>query len=161
MEEKKLAVGEGYSLVDMHMALLRALQAQKALLRPYGAKLGLAQGQPRIVSYLAAHEHATQREMAEFFGMDPASVSRMVDALVRAGLVTVEENPADRRTKRMALTRRPACAVVAPWDARCAEVDEAMLVGFTAEERARFMDYLERARHNLAVFRGSEASDRA
>ena len=32
MEEKKLAVGEGYSLVDMHMALLRALQAQKALL---------------------------------------------------------------------------------------------------------------------------------
>ena len=160
MEEKKLAVGEGYSLVDMHMALLRALQAQKALLRPYGAKLGLAQGQPRIVSYLAAHEHATPREMAEFFGMDPASVSRMVDALVRAGFVTVEENPADRRTKRMALTEAGR-AVVAPWGARCAEVDEAMLVGFTAEERARFMDYLERARHNLAVFRGSEASDRA
>ena len=74
--------------------------------------------------------------------------------------MTVEENPADRRTKRMALTEAGR-AVVTPWDARCAEVDEAMLAGFTAEERARFMDYLERARHNLVVFRGSEASDRA
>ncbi len=159
MEEKKLAVGEGYSLVDMRMALLRALQPRRCS-GPTGQSSGLRRASPRIVSYLVAHEHATQREMAEFFGMDPASVSRMVDALVRAGLVTVEENPADRRTKRMALTEAGR-AVVAPWDARCAEVDEAMLVGFTAEERARFMDYLERARHNLAVFRGSEASDRA
>lgn len=157
MENEKLAVGEGYSLVDTHMALLRAFQAQRALLRPYGSSLGLAQGQPRIISYLAAHEHATQREMAGFFGMDPASVSRMLDALERGGFVTAEENPGDRRTKRLTLTEAGR-AVVEPWDARCAEVDEAMLDGFTPEERASFMDFLERARTNLAARREREAA---
>ncbi len=160
MEERRLAVGEGYSLVDTHMALLRAFQAQRALLRPFGSRLGLAQGQPRIISYLAAHEHATQREMAEFFGMDPASVSRMLDALERGGLVTAEENPGDRRRKHLTLTEEGR-ALVEPWDARCAEVDEAMLAGFTPEERDQFVALLERARKNLVARRLSEATDRA
>lgn len=157
---ERLAVGEGYSLVDTHMALLRAFQAQKALLRPYGSKLGLASGQPRIISYLAAHEHATQREMAEFFGMDPASVSRMLDALERGGFVTCEENPSDRRTKRMVLTEAGR-AVVRPWDERCAHIDEVMLSGFSGEEREQFASLLERARQNLTACRESEASRRA
>ncbi len=152
---KKLAVGEGYSLVDAHMALLRTMQAQKALLRPFGASLGLATGQPRVISYLVAHESATQREIAEYLSMDPASVCRMIDALEKNGFVTTAENPADRRTKRIALTEAGR-ACVEPWDRRCLEVDDAMLSGFSDEEREQFMDLLERARANLVAKRKQE-----
>ncbi len=154
---KKLEVGEGYSLVDVHMALLRAMQAQKALLRPFGASLGLATGQPRVVSYLAAHESATQREIAEFLAMDPASVCRMLEALEKNGFVTTAENPTDRRTKLIKLTEAGR-ACVEPWDARCYEVDEAMLSGFNETEREQFMDFLERARVNLVAKRKEEAA---
>lgn len=159
MGKDKYAVGEGYSLVDAHMALLRAFQAQKALLRPYGSSLGLACGQPRVISYLAVHERATQREMASFFGMDPAAVSRMLDALEKGGFVTVEANPGDRRTKRLRLTDSGR-ALVMPWEERCAEIDETMLDGFTDEERESFIGYLERARKNMVARRAEEAGVR-
>lgn len=154
---KKLAVGEGYSLVDAHMALLRTMQAQRALLRPFGASLGLATGQPRVISYLAAHDSATQREIADYLSMDPASVCRMLDSLEKNGFVTTAQNPADRRTKRIALTDAGR-ACVEPWDRRCLEIDEAMLDGFSEQECEQFMDYLERARVNLVEKRRQEAS---
>lgn len=157
MEERRLAVGEGYSLVDTHMALLRAFQAQRALLRPFGSRLGLAQGQPRIISYLAAHEHATQREMAEFFGMDPASVSRMLDALERGGYL--ESVPGrDRRYRSLALTEYGR-ETVRCWDIECHRVDEVMLKGFTPEERAQFDNLLDRARCNITRELGDAGDD--
>ncbi len=143
-------VGEGYSLVDAHMALVRALQAQKALLKPFRSTLGLTTGQPRVISYLAVMGSATQREIADYLSMDPAQVCRILDALEKNGFVTTSANPADRRTKKTELTEAGQ-ACVRPWDERCHEVDEAMLAGFSATEREQFMDYLERARVNLVA----------
>ncbi len=143
-------VGEGYSLVDAHMALVRALQAQKALLKPFRSTLGLTTGQPRVISYLAVMGSATQREIADYLSMDPAQVCRILDALEKNGFVTTSANPADRRTKKTELTEAGQACVL-PWDERCHEVDEAMLAGFSATEREQFMDYLERARVNLVA----------
>ncbi len=148
-------VGEGYSLVDAHMALVRALQAQKALLKPFRSTLGLTTGQPRVISYLAVMGSATQREIADYLSMDPAQVCRILDALEKNGFVTTSANPADRRTKKTELTEAGQ-ACVRPWDERCHEVDEAMLAGFSATEREQFMDYLERARVNLVAKRAEE-----
>ncbi len=143
-------VGEGYSLVDAHMALVRALQAQKALLKPFRSTLGLTTGQPRVISYLAVMGSATQREIADYLSMDPAQVCRILDVLEKNGFVTTSANPADRRTKKTELTDAGR-ACVRPWDERCHEVDEAMLAGFSDTEREQFMDYLERARVNLVA----------
>ena len=79
----------------------------------------------------------------------------MIDALEKNGFVTTAENPADRRTKRIALTEAGR-ACVEPWDRRCLEVDDAMLSGFSDEEREQFMDLLERARANLVAKRKQE-----
>lgn len=147
----------GRSLRDPHMLLYRALHAQRSCLRAAMADLGLAFGQPKYLSYLAANGSATQRELADYFLVDPAAVSRALDALERGGFLTTE--PADdRRTKRIRLTPR-GLEVAATWDLCCDEVDEAGLAGFTPEERATYERMLLRVRENLEAYLREEARD--
>ena len=72
---------EGRSLEDMHMLLYRAYHAQTNYLRPRMAQLGLGPGQPKLLAYLAVHGTSTQHEMAAFFEVDDAAISRMLDLL--------------------------------------------------------------------------------
>lgn len=145
------AVGEslpiGYSLNDTHMRLSRAFHAMKTDTRACARGLGLGPGQPRILSYLAAHGVSTQREIAKYLIIDPSAVSRMLDALERGGFV--ESVPGrDRRCRSLALTEHGR-ETVHRWDAECKRVDELMLAGFTPEERAQFDSLLDRARCNM------------
>lgn len=138
----------GTALTDLHMAILRAFHAQRALLRPYGARLGLGPGQPKLLSYLAARGTSSQRDIASFFGINAAAVSRMLDALERGGFVSVRPDPQDRRAKAVSLTARGDEAA-ALWDERCAVVEEEMLAGFSSQERAQLMGMLARVSANL------------
>ena len=64
-----------------HMLLYRAFHAQRNYLRASLNELGLGSGQPKLVAYLAARGPCRQREMADYFDVDPATVSRMLDCL--------------------------------------------------------------------------------
>lgn len=147
---------EGRSLHDFHQKVARAFHAQRACVRPTARELGLGEGQPRILSFVAAKGAASQNEIARFFGIDPGAVSRMLDALSRNGFVTVTTCAENRRTNTVKLTRRGHAAIRA-WDLRCAQVEEAMLDGFTEGEREAFGRYLERAEGNLIALRNREA----
>lgn len=137
----------GSSLTDFHMRLMRAFHAQRTYLKPRVDELGLGPGQAKLLVYLAVHGASSQREVADFFECDPGAVSRMFDALTRAGFVSSAPGR-DRRTKPLALTERGLAAADA-WDVECAEEQEVMLAGFSPEERAAFADYLVRAHANL------------
>ena len=134
------------------MLLFRASHAQRQLMHPFMASIGLGTGQPKLLSYLAEYGSSSPRDMADFYELDPAGVSRMLDALAGKGFVKIEPHAADRRSKVVSLTpegARVACA----WNAACAEEAEAMLAGFTPEEREAFADYLRRAPHQPACVR--------
>ncbi len=137
----------GRSLTDSHMGLYRAFHAQRAYLRPRIAQLGMGPGQPKILTYIAVYGPSTQREIADFFETDPATVSRMLDSLERAGFVQSVPT-SDRRTKCLHLTEK-GLAAAAAWDRCCAEEQDVMLGGFSPDERERFARYLERAYANL------------
>ena len=125
------------------MLLFRASHAQRQLMHPFMASVGLGTGQPKLLSYLAEYGSSSPRDMADFYELDPAGVSRMLDALAGKGFVKIEPHAADRRSKVVSLTpegARVACA----WNAACAEEAEAMLAGFAPEEREAFADYLRR-----------------
>jgi DNA-binding MarR family transcriptional regulator len=150
-------VGSGRSLSDFHMKLYRAFHAQRDCLRPFAASLGLGSGQPKLLSYIAAHGFCTQRELAAFFEIDPSAVCRMLDSLEREGFI-VCTRATDRRTKLMELTNRGRDAIDA-WDKRCAEVEAAMLDGFAPEERDLLANYLERVQMNLRSLVSRERAD--
>lgn len=141
-------------LVEYRALLFRVSHAQRALMQPFMASVGLGVGQPKLLSYLNHFGSCSQRELATYFELDPAGVSRALDALERRGFVTFEQNADDRRAKVVSLTAEGA-RIAQSWDAACREEARAMLRGFSTQERIALADYLIRARNNLLAY-GSE-----
>lgn len=82
-----------------HMLLYRAFHAQRNYLRPCFGRIGLGAGQPKLLVYLDSHGPCRQKELADYFEIDPAAVSRMMDTLERAALWCAEgTRPADAAT---------------------------------------------------------------
>nr|WP_239460288.1 MarR family transcriptional regulator [Enorma massiliensis] len=115
------------------------------------ASIGLGTGQPRLLSYLEENGPSSPRDLAEYYELDPAGVSRMLDALSKKGLVAIAPAADDRRSKVVSLTAEGK-RVSQSWSAACREEASAMLEGFTPEERAEFADYLVRAHANLRAY---------
>lgn len=131
-----------------HMLLYRAFHAQRKYLRSCFGRIGLGAGQPKLLVYLNSHGPCRQKELADYFEIDPAAVSRMIDTLERGGFVVRRKDEASRRSDLAELTQKGQQAVQA-WTELCAQEEEQMLQGFTPEERKKFADFLVRAYRNL------------
>lgn len=141
---------EDPDLFEFRSLLYRTSHAQRQLMHPFMASIGLGTGQPRLLSYLEENGPSSPRGLAEYYELDPAGVSRMLDALSKKGLVAIAPAADDRRSKVVSLTAEGK-RVSQSWSAACRE-EAAMLEGFTPEERAAFADYLVRARANLRAY---------
>lgn len=130
---------------SLHILLYRAFHAQRNYLRPSLQELGLGSGQPKLLAYLAARGPCHQRQLADYFDVDPANVSRMVDSLERGGFVI---RRTDGRRDLLEVTGRGRAASEL-WQDRCHQMEAVLLQGFTPEERERFADYLVRAYQNI------------
>ena len=126
-----------------HMLLYRAFHAQRNYLRPCFGRVGLGAGQPKLLVYLNSHGPCRQKELADYFEIDPAAVSRMIDALERGGFVVRRRDESSRRGDLAELTEKGRQTEF------CAQEEEQMLQGFTPEERQQFADFLVRAYRNL------------
>jgi DNA-binding MarR family transcriptional regulator len=60
----------------------------------------------RTLLFLSGHENASLSEVTEHIGLTLPSMSRMVDILVKRGLLTRETHHGDRRRITLALTTR-------------------------------------------------------
>lgn len=131
-----------------YMLLYRAYHAQRHAARPYGAALGLGTGQPKLIDYLSRNGPCSQKQLADYFEIDPAAVCRMLDALEKGGFVIRNVARNDRRTGTVRLTEKGAGAASA-WQQAARDVEEQMLAGFTEQEKRQFADYFRRAYRNL------------
>ncbi len=131
-----------------HMLLYRAFHAQRHYLRPCLGEAGLEVGQPKLLSYLSAHGPCRQSQLADYFEIDSAAVSRMLDSLEKGGFILRQTNQENRRCNRIELTQKGEQALHV-WQEHCRDMEKIMLRGFTDEERRRFADYLSRAHRNL------------
>jgi DNA-binding MarR family transcriptional regulator len=57
-----------------------------------------------VLRYLWAHDGVNQQEIANAVNKDKATLTSMIDSLVRRGLVERQEDSQDRRNKRIRLT---------------------------------------------------------
>lgn len=145
------AGGDRSDLFELRSLLYRASHAQRQLMHPYMASVGLGTGQPKLLSYLHRFGACSQRDLAEYYELDPAGVSRMLDALAKKGFVQIAPAAGDKRSKTVTLTAEGE-RVARAWDAACREEATVMLRGFTDEERRAFADYLARAHANLKAY---------
>jgi DNA-binding MarR family transcriptional regulator len=93
---------------------------------------------------------ATPRDVRARLGLDSGYVSRMVRALERDGLVEPHANPADRRTKRLALTATGR-SELRELDRISDEMAASALGPLTGQQRERLLGAQAEVRRLLAI----------
>jgi len=115
-------------------------------------------GGPRSYQALAAaarDQPGTQLALAARLGVDRTVMTYLIDALEEAKLVTREPDPADRRARRIAVTKRGA-TLLADLDQRLGQVEAHVLAALDPDERTTFRSLLQRvAAHAEALDPGS------
>ena len=131
-----------------YMLLYRAFHAQRNYLRPYIGDLGLEIGQPKILAYLAKRGACCQKDLADYFQIDSAAVSRMLVALEKNGFITKKTDEESRRSNSIELTDK-GYAAQQKWRLRCRETEKTMLRGFSENDKTCFAEYLARVYQNF------------
>ena len=91
---------------DIRKIIHRMDLERRQLMRPRLLEMGLTvgEGQPRILNCLMEQGEMSQRELADACMFDVTTLSRTLDKMEKAGLVTRKVNPASRRAHLIALT---------------------------------------------------------
>ncbi len=112
-------------------------------------RMGVYRGQPQIMDYLIKNGEATQREIADYLHVSPASVAVSVKRMAKAGLLdkTADEN--DLRFNKIRITPKGVDI-----ERACREefdkIDNRMFNGFSDEELKQFDSFLKRINENLS-----------
>lgn len=112
------------------------------------APLGITHRQVQILGALTLHGEASQNELAETLRIEPSSVVRLLDRMERAGWITRESDPIDRRRKII----KPTDKVGPLWrqiKAHGMRAKERGLQGLTEEQVATARNVLRQIRQNL------------
>ena len=133
---------------SFHMLLYRAFHAQRHYLRGGLREVGLEPGQPKLLEYLSRYGPCRQRELADYFEIDSAAVSRMLDSMERSGFITRRTNQASRRCNLVEVTEKGKQAY-AIWQQRCREMEQVLLQGFSAKDKEALFCYLSRIYQNF------------
>jgi DNA-binding MarR family transcriptional regulator len=132
--------------IDFLLAQVCRLHHSRA--RALLEELGLFRGQPPLLFALWEKEGLTHSELAGHLHVQPATITKMIQRMERAGFVERSQDAEDQRVSRVYLTdagRNTRDAV----ERVLRELEEQTFAGFSSEERALLDQFLLRIRHNL------------
>ena len=134
--------GMSYAIARLHQRVFAGITERVA---PYG----LTALQFTTLSVLSRHgAPLSTSQLARRAFMTPQSMSEVIHALERKGLIKRNPHPNHRRTLPAALTAKGR-RVLAECDTAVAEFEDAMLEGFSDKDRAAFLDMVKAAVRNL------------
>ena len=111
-------------------------------------ELGLYRGQPPMLFVLWEQEGATHGELAARLHVKPATITKMITRMEKAGFVARRPDPEDQRVSRVYLTnagRSIRDRVEQVWRT----LEEETFEGFGAEERDLLQRFFLQMRENL------------
>ena len=115
--------------------------------------LGLYRGQPRMLRLLWSQEGMTHTELARELRVQPATITKMIQRMEKAGFVLRRHDPDDQRVSRVYLTpagRAIQDDVKQVWR----RLEEEAFAGFTKEETVLLRRFFLRIRDNLTLVSG-------
>ncbi|MFJ7905641.1 MarR family winged helix-turn-helix transcriptional regulator [Kitasatospora sp. NPDC096204] len=130
-----------YSVKQVELATRARLDE---LLKP----AGVTALQYTALTVLERRDGMSSAELARNSFVRPQSMSDLVGALERRGLIARSPDPASRRRHIISLTDEGR-TLLARHEPAVRELEDEMLTGFTARERTAFRAYLNRAREAL------------
>jgi DNA-binding MarR family transcriptional regulator len=111
-------------------------------------ELGLYRGQPSMLRALWSKDGVTQVALVETLHRCPATITKMVQRMEKAGFVERKADPSDHRLSRVYLTdagRRIQAGVEDAWRA----FEEQAMAGLSTSERRLLSELLVHVCHNL------------
>src|SRR6266487_238686 len=123
------AITETLSYLLVQIAKAHRNRAQELL-----NDIGLHVGQEQLLLHLSLGDGMPQSELAEEICVQPATLTRSLDRLTRAGLVERCVDPEDQRVSRVYLTEEGR-ALRAPIERIWRELEVWSFANFTTEER--------------------------
>jgi len=119
-------------------------------------ELGLYRGQPPMLFALWEQEGLTHSELAARLHVTPATITKMIQRMERAGFVERREDPEDQRVSRVYLTaagRAIRGDVQRVWRT----LEEETFEGFSAEECRLLLRLFLQMRENLTRVAGEKS----
>ena len=110
--------------------------------------LGLYRGQPSVLQALWEHEGLMHTELARHLEVQPATISRMLQRMEKAGFVERRPDPEDQRVSRVYLTEAGQ-AVRGDVQQVWRRLEEEAFAGFTLEEQVLLRRFFLHIRENL------------
>jgi DNA-binding MarR family transcriptional regulator len=115
--------------------------------------LGLYRGQPRMLRVLWDQEGLTHTELSRQLQVQPATITKMLQRMEKAGFVVRRHDPDDQRVSRVYLTQAGRAVrddVQQVWR----RLEEEAFAGFTEEESVLLRQFFLRIRANLMQVSG-------
>ena len=113
--------------------------------------LGLYRGQPPVLSALWEQEGPTQKELAEKLQNTPATITKMLQRMEKAGFIQRKPDEVDQRITRVYLTQAGR-TVKGNLEAIWKQMESETFQGFTGQELEELRGYMLRMRANLLRF---------
>ena len=112
------------------------------------ATLNLHVGQEMLLLQLWNRDGLMQSELVQLMGVEPATVSRIIDRMTSSGWVERRKDSEDRRVSRVYLTP-DGRALQQPVQAAWQRLEEISMANFSIEERVLFRRFLTQLVSNL------------
>ena len=130
-------------------ALGWAAKLSKANMDARVSRYDVTPAQTHVLLYLQQHSgRVPQHELAEFLRVKPSTVNGVLDRMEEKGLVRRSVSGSDARRRLITLTEKGA-EQQALFQQSFLDVEEAMVRGFTQEERETLCALLDRVIQNL------------
>jgi len=134
--------------MQLNMVVHRVFHAQKNWVRPKMTEIGFSPGQPKVLNYIYYHDRCMQREVADALDIEPATVSRILNNMVKSGLVERSALAPRKRAESLSVTEKGA-ELFEKWKTLCSEYELMALQGFSEAERLQLAGFLGRVYQNI------------
>jgi MarR family transcriptional regulator, organic hydroperoxide resistance regulator len=134
---------------DLNVKLMRVARAHRTVAASLLAQVGLHPGQEALLMELWDHDGRTQADLAESLGVEPPTVTKMLQRMEHGDLVDRRPDATDRRAIRVYLTpkgRRLKGKVDKLWS----ELESRTLDGLSDRQQSSLRSLLNTLEGNLA-----------
>jgi MarR family transcriptional regulator, organic hydroperoxide resistance regulator len=135
---------------DLNVKLMRVARAHRTLAASLLSQVGLHPGQEALLMELWDHDGRTQADLAESLGVEPPTVTKMLQRMEASDLVDRRPDATDRRAIRVYLTpkgRRLKGRVDKLW----AELGSRAFEGLSDRQQSSLRSLLNAVEGNLAA----------
>lgn len=141
-------ITEDIRIQTLHMTLIRLSRTHHRRTHAEFSKIGITQGQPKILDFLSINDGCIQREIAYNCNIEAATVTSILSIMEKAELIYRNQDPKDKRVLKVFLTDKGRLAqkevekIFNLIDMECFE-------GFSEEEKDQTIKNLNRLYENM------------